>query len=240
MTSNFVLAWGAISVETEGNSIKAESSLHGVAGYVGCDVASLQAVPGYNFDLLYKSEGPPICGRNAKEWTIIRKVRSSRNEIVFTNLEKGLYKVVASIAADDGCEVKRLAAKEVIETRTIVHETSEEIRIGNSPLEDNPHTRNEINSTSLGLNKDNINVFPNPSSYQVFIEGNTNIRSQSIQLVLIDLLGRLHLQQSAQLEAGKRIALDLSAVPNGAYLLQMTNEQGEQYITKLLRIANEN
>ncbi len=85
---------------------------------------------------------------------------------------------------------------------------------------------------SIGkVKKEQINIFPNPTTGTLTIELPTNLYTNSLQLQLSDLQGKTVLQRKIE---GKRtqseqISLDVHDLPNGIYLLNLFDIQGNGY-----------
>jgi hypothetical protein len=77
----------------------------------------------------------------------------------------------------------------------------------------------------MSLNN-NFQVFPNPSSGIFEIQLGENIITSSCHLEVINTPGEKIIQRSVH-EDEKKITLNLSDLPKGCYLLQLSNEQGK-------------
>jgi PKD repeat protein len=73
-----------------------------------------------------------------------------------------------------------------------------------------------------------INIYPNPTTQQLIIENATN----GTQLAIYDISGKLVIQQ--QLNTPKEW-INVSTLSSGMYLIRMTNKDGKQAQTKLMK-----
>ena len=71
--------------------------------------------------------------------------------------------------------------------------------------------------------KNESKIFPNPTDGDLLIEFEQE--NNNIQLKLFDLGGRLMIEKFV--ENGKQVEIDLSALENGTYILDVTSEEGK-------------
>ena len=75
--------------------------------------------------------------------------------------------------------------------------------------------------------KDQLNVFPNPTSGAITVSYSLNNKEEDAVLQINDLLGRVVYQQSIH-DAEGTLDLDLGAEPSGLYFIRMiTNAKTE-------------
>lgn len=80
----------------------------------------------------------------------------------------------------------------------------------------NANAVNEIHSSLK------FNVYPNPNNGKIFIQSPTTMNTAFVQIQ--DITGKIILQEKINFQNGK-VALDLSNIQKGIYILQITNEQ---------------
>ncbi len=92
-----------------------------------------------------------------------------------------------------------------------------------------------LNSARLGQPEDPTNsmlVFPNPTTGQVTVQYQTTA-AESVQLEVVDLLGRVVQQQTEQAEAGDNtFRMELKSKAAGLYLIRLQSQTGP-YIQKI-------
>ena len=81
---------------------------------------------------------------------------------------------------------------------------------------------------------DALNVYPNPCSSNVDVALHPNDEARSVTLAMMDMLGKT--LYSRDFSAGtENIRLDLSDFPNGIYILQLTDDNGNITKKRLLK-----
>lgn len=82
-----------------------------------------------------------------------------------------------------------------------------------------------VNATGLqDLYKNNLSIYPNPATDQVWVELPSNIVSKTISIT--DLAGRVLHQQHLSGNTSKQVSLDIRQLSKGIYLIQVNTTHG--------------
>lgn len=80
-----------------------------------------------------------------------------------------------------------------------------------------------------------LKVFPNPTSDNLFIQGET-LSDAGLSLRIMDLSGRMMMQEYHAMQPGAfNLNMDLQALSSGMYLLQLSNQSDQQTIPLIVR-----
>jgi len=83
----------------------------------------------------------------------------------------------------------------------------------------------ETNTEDINLTQ-NIEVFPNPVSDNLFIEFDLDQSSEQVNVEFVNVSGQRVLSQNFQNILKQRIELNVSALPTGIYMMNVRTEQG--------------
>ena len=100
----------------------------------------------------------------------------------------------------------------------------------NCPIEKNGNSRLANNKTALDAKTWNVNIYPNPTNDEVFV--NSNIEKEDINIVIADVSGRIVLNETVKTSAFTA-NLKLS-FKDGIYFVTLTNGENNKVIKKLV------
>ncbi len=92
----------------------------------------------------------------------------------------------------------------------------------------NKHTHYQNVSVDNYISKDNISIFPNPTS------GLVNIESESINNATIKIYNLLGKVVASEIALSNYKSLNLNYLPNGTYFIQISDDKGNIYSEKLI------
>lgn len=80
-----------------------------------------------------------------------------------------------------------------------------------------------------------INIYPNPTSDQLFIQHDLNLNKNTLSVLIMDVTGRVVLQKS--LDASP-VQLDVSTISPGIYFVQILSKEGRMSVFKKIIKSN--
>ncbi len=94
-----------------------------------------------------------------------------------------------------------------------------------------------IEDGTLGLEsfsfKDFV-MFPNPAN-DIFYIGTTNIEQEQVQITVVNMIGQTIYSKLMTIPSGGQLAVDLSGVAAGMYLVELLHPQGGKFSAKLIK-----
>lgn len=97
---------------------------------------------------------------------------------------------------------------------------------------DNPNGVEDVNTKGLG-----INVYPNPTVNTLSLDYSADAASANVNVRIMDVTGRVLINKDlGRVNTGvQHFTFDVSALNSGIYLIQVTNDNGKQAISKFTK-----
>lgn len=223
-----------ITTTIHNNSITASTDKLGVSGYKGCDPTTAKDAPAFVFELQKKKSGKEYtCGpNNADKWTLMKKISSKENTIVFDELPEGKYRVICYSGFAIGCSLNGVTNG--LPRKSIVYEKeSSDLIYLSKEVSISDEIKNSLS--------DEISVFPNPAFSQFTVQLDNENLENEVTLSLINLLGQVVESNQHQLDNSSNQyswIMDSSNYRPGAYFIHLTDSNGKSLQKKIL-IMNE-
>lgn len=206
---------------------------------------SLQSQSTYNIDLVARTTATEA---NALYWYMAMDINedgdfNDEGEELF--MERGTYRYRTTVQLPEITAQRRICARIAVSINPIA--ACEDVIAGeiedyifilnNSRLGDNGESfsfnTSERTKISQGLDRNRVQVFPNPVQEQSSLYLPMP-KSEMITINIYNQLGQLVHQQVEYHEPSKLLSLDLLALKNGLYFLQVETQQGQQQVEKLI------
>lgn len=94
-----------------------------------------------------------------------------------------------------------------------------------------------LTNTEQEVFKPSINIYPNPSREQLFVNGSWK-EGQLIDLTLMDIFGNKLYRKQINNSGMFHSSIPVSKFPEGVYYLKISNEKGENIIKKLIKAGD--
>lgn len=166
------------------------------------------------------------------------------NSYTATTADAQDMKVIEGIRVQlnmDGRNITELTANEVNVLKTIDDERRTNAAIARDMLqagmgehdyifetEDIEDLPNNGAATSISLEEDFLNIYPNPAIDKLTIQYNTSSDLENTSLIITDVLGRQVFSTGLEFENGE-VDVDVTAMPSGAYIVSLIN--GKEVVT---------
>lgn len=230
--------FATVNIEMGDNEVIVTTDAVGKTGYKGCEAEKLQLVPAYEYTLYRKEKiiskvtntNTQTCPSPSTRWVKVAEKKSDSSLEVFLNMPRGEYKATVLSGQAIGCSIDGNTQSYPSKSIVYYQEKSNTFDLSNEPNE----------STLSTTNKDVLKVFPNPTSGEINIQLQDHSLKEKATIVFYDLLGKetLVISQNIEDKSFTEWKVDVSSFSGGAYLLRISDQEGNSYEKKVMVIEN--